>query len=180
MLKCSLELMETATSLVPPAAHPHTSSHVIHCIHKNIVYSCCNHDKLISTLLLFRARVVRRSTRWISAATPLPSRSCSSTGIQTPQYLWFSLCRPPTTSAHCQPHPAPPPACRGSPSRRPFIPPPTLPPPTAARTLSAQTTRWCCQNTTRCWRRHPPLPIYTWVSTGDVRFKFLVKAITCF
>lgn len=138
-------------------------------------YSCCNDANIISMLLSRRARLVRRSTRWIYTATRLPSRSCSSTGIHTPQYLWSSLCHPLMTSVQCQLHPAPPPAYRGSLSQRPCTPPPTAPARTAARTLCAQTTRWCCQSMMKCWRHHPPLLMCRWVRTGTLRILMLIK-----
>lgn len=127
--------------------------------------------KLINTLLFLRAWVVRRSTKWTYAANRLPSRYCSSTGIQTQHYLWSSLCRPPTTSVQCWLHQVPPPACRGSPSQSLCTPPPTLPLPSAARTLSAQTTRWCCQNMMKCWRHRQPLLMCRWVRSGTLIFK---------
>jgi len=124
---------------------------------------------ILSPLLVRRARVVRRSTRWTSAASRPPSRSCSSTGIQTPQDQWSSPCRPPTTSVQCRLRRAPPPACRGSLSPRRCTPPP----PTAARTLSAATTRWCCQNLMKCWLQRPPLPMCRWVRSTETCFSWM-------
>lgn len=143
-------------------------------MYKSIDYRCFNDHKLINMLLLCRAWVVRRSTRLTYAATQLPSRSCSSTEIQNPQYPWSSLCHPPTTSVRCQLHPPPPPAYRGSPFQRQRTPSP-IPPPIAARTPSAQTTRWCCQNMMKCWRRRPPLLMCRWVRAVT----FCVSAFLC-
>lgn len=115
---------------------------------------------------VFRLTVVRRSTRWTCAATLLPFRSSSSTGTRPLQCQWSSLCH--LLRSSVQLHLVLLPACTGSPSHRPVTPPPPpLPRPTGARTLSAQTTRWCYQSTMKCWLLHPPL-----LTPRSVRIRF--------
>lgn len=138
---------------------------VLNILKKKINYITALLNDILNDMLLFlRVRVVKRSTRWTCAATLLPFRSCLSTEIQIPECLWSSLYPPLMTSVRCQLHPAPPRACRDSLFQFP-LPTPT-PPLAAARSLSAQTTRWCCQNMMMCWLRRPPLLTCRWVRMG--------------
>lgn len=121
---------------------------------------------------VFRVRVVR-GTRWTCAATLLPSRCCWSTGIQPLQCQWSSLCHLLRSSARL--HPVLLLACRGFRSHCVVTPPPPPSPPvTGARTLSAQTTRWRCQSTMKCWLRLAPHLMHRQVK---IRTFFLVLVI---
>lgn len=134
-------------------------------------FQCAVHLRLWPwTMFCFRNRAVRRGTRWISAASPPPFRSCSSTGPRTLQCQSSSPCRPLTASVLLLL--ATPTACTVSPACRPPTPSPTpppappLPPPaTPARVHSAQTTRWRCQNTVMPWCS-PSLLRNKWVNVG--------------
>lgn len=123
---------------------------------------------------VFRVSVVR-STRWTCAAALLPSRSCWSTGIQPPRCQWSSLCH--LLRSYARLHPALLLACRGFLSHCVVTPPP--PPPTGARTLSAQTTRWRCQSTMKCWLHHAPLLMHRQVKiwTSSCFWLFRIDAL---
>lgn len=106
----------------------------------------------LCTWLPLRNRVAGRGTRWISAASRPPSRSCSSTGPRTPRCQSSSRCRPPTPCVRLLP--VTPAACSLTltcrpPTRSPT--PPPAPPATLARARSAATTRWRYQNTMMPW-----------------------------
>lgn len=169
-VKSSIRQVSFACSICSSlsAVHPHLGLWCIQFL--------CSWQQMYPYIDLSRVRVVR-STRWTCVATLLPSRSCWSTGIQPLQCQWSSLCHLLRSSARL--HPVLLLACRGFLSPCVGTPPPAPPSPTGARTLSAQTTRWRCQSTMKCWLRHAPLPIHRKVKIRTFSWLWLLS-ITAF